>query len=312
MLTVSDSLGIANKDIMSNPNLPQYRDMIQQMKLEAALITSNSPYAEVRAVVDNTDDPTLPVSTLRVWVLGITASICISFVNQLFGIRLPPISLSPDVAQLLAFPLGKAWERWVPRGKGITIPFTGGQRLELNPGRFNKKEHMVIAIMAGISVALPYSNLIFWAQYLPFYFNQSYARSFGYMLTNNLATSFIGYGLAGIVRRFLVYPSYCVYPVSLVSIALNSALHDERNPTVLGPFKKRWSISRYRFFFFAFAGMFVYFWIPNYLFTALSIFTWMTWIAPQNRELTVLTGGVKGMGVSVILSLFHPCVTGTI
>lgn len=29
-----------------------------------------SPYAEVRAVVPETDDPSIPVNTLRMWVLG--------------------------------------------------------------------------------------------------------------------------------------------------------------------------------------------------------------------------------------------------
>ena len=291
---------ISNRDIAENPH--KHEAIIEEMKLEAALITNNSPYAEVRAVVDNHDDPTTPVSTVRAWVIGLFFSAFISFVNQLFSIRLPSITLTADVAQLLAFPVAKAWERWVPRGIGFTIPYFGAY-LEFNPGKFNKKEHMFIAIMASVSIMMPYSNYIFWVQYLPFYFNQAYARSFGYMFINNLATNFMGYGLAGIARRFLVYPSYCVWPASLVTIALNSSLHDEGNVAVPGPFKKIWTISRYRFFFLAFALMFVYFWIPNYLFSALSVFAWMTWIAPNNRELTVLTGMSNGMG------LFNPLPT---
>lgn len=35
----------------------------------------------------------------------------------------------------------------------------------------------------------------------------------------------MGYGLAGLTRRFLVYPSFCIWPRSLVTIALNGALH---------------------------------------------------------------------------------------
>lgn len=33
--------------------------------------SDNSPYLEVRANVPNTDDPTLPVNTLRMWFLGV-------------------------------------------------------------------------------------------------------------------------------------------------------------------------------------------------------------------------------------------------
>ena len=293
---------LANDDIMANPEKPEHNKIIEEMKLEAALILHNSPYAEVRAVVDNHDDPAMPVSTVRAWTIGMHFVVVMAVVNQLFSIRMPSILLMTDVSQLLAFPLAKGWERWIPRGVYLTIPLSG-HRVELNPGRFNKKEHMLIAILSGMSASMPYSNQIFWVQYLPFYFNQPHARNFGYMLVNNLATSFIGYGMAGVARRFLVYPSYCVWPASLVAIALNRALHDEDNQSVPGPLGRIWSMSRYRFFFVASGLMFVYFWIPNYAFTALSTFAWMCWIRPWNRELNVLTGMRNGLGVSSVTCL---------
>ncbi|KAJ3488271.1 hypothetical protein NLG97_g6228 [Lecanicillium saksenae] len=270
---------LAKDDIFENQE--KNARLIQEMKLEAALITNNSPYAEVRAAVDNHDDPTLPVSTIRAWSIGILFSIFLAF--------------------LLAFPLGKAWERWMPR-KDIRIPFTN-TIVPLNPGRFNKKEHMLIAIMANTSRSVPYTAYIIWIQVLPQYFNQQYARSFGYMFCNAFATNFIGYGLAGLTRKFLVYPSYCVWPMSLVTITLNSALHNEENHSVLGPFKKMWNISRYNFFLVTFAGMFVYFWFPNYIFSVLSYFSWMTWIAPNNIHLETWTGMKNGLG------LFNPLPT---
>lgn len=184
----------------------------------------------------------------------------------------------------------------MPR-REFRIPLTG-KTVPLNPGRFNKKEHMLIAIMANASRSLPISNAIVWTQVLPQYFDQQYARGFSYMFLNAFATNFIGYGLAGMIRRLLVYPSYCVWPMSLVTIALNTALHNDVNHSVMGPLKKKWTVSRYRFFLYSFAAMFVYFWFPNYLFQALSYFTWMTWIAPNNRELNVLTGMQNGLGVS--------------
>lgn len=69
-----------------------------------------------------------------------------------------------------------------------------------------------------------------------------------------------------------------------MTIALNSALHHEENHTVPGPFKKLYSMSRFKFFMWAFGAMFVYFWFPNYLFEALTFFSWMTWIAPNVRQ----------------------------
>jgi hypothetical protein len=61
----------------------------------------NSPYAEVRAVVDNHDDPNMAASTFRSWVLGTLFVAAGSFINQFFTIRYPAISVDSDVAQLL-------------------------------------------------------------------------------------------------------------------------------------------------------------------------------------------------------------------
>ncbi|RDA90398.1 hypothetical protein CP533_1049 [Ophiocordyceps camponoti-saundersi (nom. inval.)] len=293
---------LANEDIMKSPE--KYQHIVQRIKLEAALITTNSPYAEVRANVDNHDDPTLPVSTIRAWTLGCLFSVLLSFVNQLFSIRQPNIRFDTNIAQLLSYPLGKCWERWMPSYE-MTMPFTGGQKTNLNPGPFNKKEHMLIAIMANTSKSLPYTNYIIWTQVLPQFFNQQYARSTGYIFLNGFATNFIGYGLAGMMRHVLVQPSYCIWPTVFSTIALNTALHPsaESERTVDGPMKTRWSMSRYRFFLWTFFAMFVYFWFPNYLFQALSYFSWMTWIAPDNLMLNILTGMQNGLG------LFNPITT---
>lgn len=288
-----------NPAIMEHPE--KHERLVQEMKLEAALITNNSPYAEVRAVTDNHDDPSMPVSTIRAWTIGIAFSCLLAFVNQLFSIRQPPIRFDTNMAQLLAYPVGKAWEKWMPK-KEMRVPFTS-QIINLNPGRFNKKEHMLIAIMANTARSLPYTQYIIWTQVLPQYFNQQYARSFSYIFLNGFATNFIGYGLAGLTRKFLVYPSYCVWPRSLVTIALNTALHNEENHSVQGPFGKIWNISRYRFFMVSFAAMFIYFWFPNYLFQVLTYFSWMTWIAPDNVHLNILTGMQNGLGVSLNLFL---------
>lgn len=108
--------------------------------------------------------------------------------------RQPLISIESNVAQLLAFPIGKAWEKWMPNAM---IPLGFGIKLPLNPGRFNKKEHMLIAIMANTAKSLPYTQYIVWTQVLPQYFNQPYAKSFAYQILIALSTNFIGYGLAG-------------------------------------------------------------------------------------------------------------------
>lgn len=264
------------------------------MKIETALIINNSPYAPVRAIVDNHDDPSLPVSTIRAWSMGIVFAACVSFINAFFSIRLPAIAVGSNIVQLLAYPIGKFMEKTLPDW-GFTL---FGVRHSLNPGPFNKKEHMLISLMSAISVTQPYTNNIVWIQYLPRFFNQPWAKSIGYQLLIALSTNFIGYGLAGLCRRFLVYPSFCAWPLTLVTIALNSAFHADANPAVPGPFKRLWTVSRFKFFAFAFLAMFCWFWVPGYLFTGLSIFSWMTWIAPQNKTVGILTGSTSGLGLN--------------
>jgi len=285
-----------NEDVFENPD--QHQELIQEMKIEAALITNNSPYAEVRSVVDNHDDPNLPTSTIRAWGMGIFFACCISFINSFFDVRQPSIYVGTVVPQLLAYPLGQFLAKVLP-DKGFTM---FGVRHSLNPGPFNKKEHMLITIMSNVAKSTPYTNYIVWIQYLPQYFDQPWAISIGYQLLIALSTNFIGYGLAGLCRRFLVYPAYCVWPSSLVTIALNSAFHDQatEDAVVPGPFKSVWRMSRLKFFMVVFGGMFLYFWLPNYIFGALSYFSWMAWIAPENADLANITGGLTGLGLNPI------------
>ncbi|KEY70549.1 hypothetical protein S7711_02705 [Stachybotrys chartarum IBT 7711] len=283
---------LENDSVFSNPH--HHHHLIQQMKLEAALVTNNSPYAEVRAVVSNKDDVTIPCSTIRSWCIGLIFSVLLAFVNQLFDIRQPAIRVMANVAQLLAYPVGKAAETWLP-DRGFTL---FGIRHSLNPGPFTKKEHMLITIMANVAYNTPYTNYIIWVQYMPQYFNQTYASHVAYQILIALATNYIGFGIAGMIRRFIVYPTYCVWPATLVTIALNAAFHTGVNPAVEGPFKKFWRVSRIKFFYIMFGAMFIWFWFPNYIFKALSRFNWLSWIDPDSLNLNIVTGFNNGLGVN--------------
>ncbi|KAK9352185.1 OPT oligopeptide transporter protein-domain-containing protein, partial [Lipomyces doorenjongii] len=88
-----------------------------------------------------------------------------------------------------------------------------------------------------------------------------------------------------------------MWPTTLPTLALNRALvlKDERTETESG-----WKITRYRLFFYTFFGMFLYCWLPGYLFQALSTFNWMTWISPNNFNLAAITGGSLGLGLNPI------------
>jgi hypothetical protein len=96
----------------------------------------DSPYPEVRSAVANTDDPDMPCNTFRAWMIGLVWAILIPGLNQFFFFRYPSITISGLVAQLLSFPLGRAAAAVLPRVKIFG--------LELNPGPFSIKEHVLV------------------------------------------------------------------------------------------------------------------------------------------------------------------------
>lgn len=136
--------------------------------------------------------------------------------------------------------------------------------------------------MATVSLGGAYVTDLFVVQRLPMFFNQNEAGArAGYQILLTLSTQLIGYSCAGMARRFLVYPSQMIWPGNLAAIALTKALHHDDGrvrEAVKGPFGRLWGISRNKFMMISMAAMFVYFWLPDYLFQALSYFSWITWL----------------------------------
>jgi hypothetical protein len=101
-------------------------------------LDDDSPYPEVRSAVSNVDDPAMAVSTLRVWVIGLGSAIIIAAINQLFWLRYPSVDITTIVAQLLTYPVGRAAAAYLPRWRVLGI--------ELNPGPFTIKEHVLATV----------------------------------------------------------------------------------------------------------------------------------------------------------------------
>ncbi|KAG0064924.1 hypothetical protein BGZ93_003483, partial [Podila epicladia] len=97
----------------------------------------NSPIEEVRVTVPNTDDPSIPCNTFRMWFLGLLFTAIISFVNQFFYLRQTTISIGYSVVALVSLPLGHFMAKVLP-----TRDFSIGRwSFSLNPGPFSIKEH---------------------------------------------------------------------------------------------------------------------------------------------------------------------------
>ncbi|KAH8110875.1 OPT oligopeptide transporter [Phellopilus nigrolimitatus] len=232
----------------------------------AVFLEDDSPYPEVRSAVANTDDPTMPVSTIRSWVIG----------EEL------PSSLL--VAQLLAFPVGRLWARVVPN-----VSIFGHQ---LNPGRYTIKEHVLSTIISTVASGGAYATGIIAVQRV--FYNQTF--NFGYQWMVVMSTQLIGFSIGGIGRRYLVQPPSMIWPANLVNCALFNTLHSQ----VYAGMGAQAGMSRERFFTYAFLASGVWYLFPGYIFQALSVFSWVCWIAPDNIKINQLFGYSSGMGMSLI------------
>lgn len=72
-------------------------------------------------------------------------------------------------------------------------------KLKLNPGPFNVKEHAIIVVMASVSFSVAYATDIILAQKV--FYKQDFGLLWQLLLV--VSTQSLGYGIAGMMRRFL-------------------------------------------------------------------------------------------------------------
>lgn len=212
-----------------------------------------------------------------------------SGLNMLFSLRSPSIIISSIVAQLVAYPIGVGWAKVMPDRQLSLF----GLKFNLSPGPFNFKEHGLIVLMANAAYGsgAGYFTDILTAQKAFYGFDWGW----GYAILLALTTQCIGFGIAGIARMWLVEPASMIWPANLVSTTFMYTLHDHSRTD---PAKANgWSISRYRWFFYISLGSFCWYWVPGYLFQALSVFAFPTFLAPDNVTINQIFGGWTGMGM---------------
>lgn len=208
--------------------------------------------------------------------------------NLFFNFRDPGPTVVPVVLLLIAHPLGKFLAYSLPITTYRLPRVLGGVEFSLNPCPWNIKEHVLVFIMTNISVGPAYAiNAVVVAEY---YYKLHLGFWFSMVLI--LATQMTGFGLAGLCRRFLVWPASMVWPQNLMTCTLLNTFHAEEDDSG--------GISRFRYFMFVFTGAFFFFILPGYLFQALSVFSWVCWISPNNVALNDVFGQASGMGMSII------------
>lgn len=183
----------------------------------------------------------------------------------------------------------------------LVVPLTYDRAIEFsfNPGPWNIKEHVLVYIMANVAVGSPYAiNAVIVAEL--FY---KIEMSYWFSLTLVLATQLTGFGLAGLTRRFLVHPASMVWPQNLVCCTLLNTLHAEDEDDGIGMYgmvEGEKGMSRYKFFVICTLAGFLWWFLPGYLFKALSTFSFVCWLAPNNIPVNQLFGVENGLGMSFL------------
>ncbi|KKY37600.1 putative small oligopeptide transporter [Diaporthe ampelina] len=245
------------------------------VEIEHLIVEDNSPYPEVRSTVRNYDVD-LPANTIRAWVIGMILCTIGSGVNMLFALRNPSVIVTTYAIQLVAYPIGLAWDLIFPDRTFRVL----GLSFNLRPGKFNFKEHVIITVMSNAA----YGGGSLYATDVIIVQQIWYKQFFGWtwQILFGITTLCTGYGLAGLSRRFL-------------NCALFYTLHDHSKSdpeSACG-----WRIGRYKWFLIVFCSAFVWYWFPGWIFQGLSYFCWVTWIAPENVIVNQLFGGVSGYGL---------------
>ncbi|KAG2315256.1 hypothetical protein Bca52824_018378 [Brassica carinata] len=264
----------------------------QEMDAEKASNDNNGhvehercPVEEVALVVPETDDPTLPVMTFRAWFLGLSSCVLLIFLNTFFTYRTQPLTISAILMQIAVLPIGKFMARTLP----TTSHRLMGWEWSLNPGPFNIKEHVIITIFANCGVAYGGGDAysIGAITVMKAYYKQSLSFICGLFIV--LTTQILGYGWAGILRRYLVDPVDMWWPSNLAQVSLFRALHEKEH--------KSKGLTRMQFFLVALGASFLYYALPGYLFPILTFFSWVCWAWPNSITAQQVGSGYHGLGV---------------
>ncbi|KAJ4962339.1 hypothetical protein NE237_022278 [Protea cynaroides] len=245
-----------------------------------------SPIEQVRLTVSNTDDPTLPVWTFRMWVLGLLSCALLSFLNQFFSYRTEPVIITQITVQIASLPIGQFMATALPRTK-FSLPGFGSRQFSLNPGPFNIKEHVLITIFASAGCA--FGNGPAYAVYILDIIKAFYHRNITFVAAWLLiiTTQVLGYGWAGILRKYVVEPAHMWWPSTLVQISLFRALHDKEDR----------GMTRGKFFFIVFICSFCWYAVPGYLFPTLTSISWVCWIFKNSVTAQQIGSGMQGLGL---------------
>ncbi|SAM01495.1 hypothetical protein [Absidia glauca] len=232
--------------------------------------------ANVNKVVGSTDDTSLRCFSIRAILVGVGLAALSSSVSQLMFFKPVGLALSDTFMIMVAYVICTAWSKFLPKGGW------------LNPFPFNQKEFTCIYVAVSSANVSSYATYILSAQSL-YYDNPPTGAGAIFLI---FATQLVGYGIAGQLRGFLVYPANMIWPTTLPTVSLIRTLTSKGN--------EEQTRKGSRYFFIVFGAAFVYAFIPEYMFPLLGGFSIFCLAKNDSVWFTRLFGGTnvnEGLGI---------------
>ncbi|RVW58121.1 Oligopeptide transporter 4 [Vitis vinifera] len=182
----------------------------------------------------------------------------------------------------------------------VHIPFFGKKELSLNPGPFNMKEHVLISIFANAGSAFGGGSA--YAVGIVTIIKAFYKRNISYLAGWILiiTTQVLGYGWAGLLRKYVVEPAHMWWPSTLVQISLFRTLHGKENEVDEQETEVQQRTSRSKFFLIAMLCSFLWYMVPGYLFQSLQSIAWVCWAFPNSVTAHQIGSGFRGLGFGAL------------
>ncbi|VDC00489.1 unnamed protein product [Peniophora sp. CBMAI 1063] len=224
-------------------------------------------------VISIEDDPSLSPWTFRSLVLGIGLSAFGGVLAEIYYFKPQTVLVSTMFLAIIAYVLGIFME--------FVIPSRGVFRY-LNPGPFNKKENAFIVIMASAAANSALGTEVLAVQRLYYNTTPNPAASIFLLFSSQL----LGYGMGGLLRNVLLYPSKMLYPGILpLTSMLDAFFAKEASQT---------NKKKLRLFYWAFTAIFFWEILPEWMFPLITGFSVFCLANQSSMDFTRVFGGSNG------------------
>ncbi|KAG2157244.1 OPT oligopeptide transporter protein-domain-containing protein [Suillus clintonianus] len=225
----------------------------------------------VTHVISVDDDPSLNPWTLRAFFIGLGLSAFGGSLAQIYYFKPQTVLVSVMFLAIISYVIGFAMETFIPRH---------GLLRYLNPGPFNKKENAFVIIMSSAAANSALATEVLAVQRLYYNITPNAVSSIFLLFSSQL----LGYGIGGLMRGILLYPSKMLYPGVLPLLSMFDALYRDG-------FEAR---RKLKVFYVVFTAIFLWEMFPEWIFPLLTGLSIFCLAAPNNAAVSRVFGGSNG------------------